>query len=128
LWNGFDYALNKLRRKIEKKIIVWEPFVSLVFEDSLEIQKKTLDLYTKDKTSVLTNTYSHIKNKNKNKKIRLGYFSADFYSHAVSLLISRIFELHNKENFEVYGFALQQPIFQDAMRDRIIIYTCHYYR
>ena len=118
LWNGFDYALNKLRKKIEKKIIVWEPFVSLVFEDSLEIQKKTLDFYTKDKISILTNTYSHIK-KNK-KKIRLGYFSADFYSHAVSLLISRVFELHNKENFEVLGFALQKPIFQDSMRDRII--------
>jgi hypothetical protein len=42
LWNGFDYALNKLRKKIEKKIIVWEPFVSLVFEDSLEIQKKNI--------------------------------------------------------------------------------------
>jgi predicted O-linked N-acetylglucosamine transferase (SPINDLY family) len=118
LWNGFDYALNKLKKKIEKKIIVWEPFVSLVFEDSLEIQKKTLELYTKDKTSILTDIYTRVK-KNK-KKIRLGYFSADFYSHAVSLLISRIFELHNKENFEIYGFALQKPIFQDAMRDRII--------
>jgi predicted O-linked N-acetylglucosamine transferase (SPINDLY family) len=118
LWNGFDYALNKLRKKIEKKIIVWEPFVSLVFEDSLEIQKKTLDLYTKDQTSILTNAYAHIK-KNK-KKIRLGYFSADFYNHAVSLLISRVFELHNKENFEVLGFALQKPIFQDSMRDKII--------
>jgi len=118
LWNGFDYALNKLRKKIEKKIIVWEPFVSLVFEDSLEIQKKTLDFYTKDQTSILTNAYAHIK-KNK-KKIRLGYFSADFYNHAVSLLISRVFELHNKENFEVLGFALQKPIFQDSMRDKII--------
>ena len=118
LWNGFDYALNKLRKKIEKKIIAWEPFVSLVFEDSLEIQKKTLDLFIKDKTSMLTNIYTDIK-KNK-KKIRLGYFSADFHTHAVSLQISRIFELHNKESFEIYGFALQKPIFHDSMRDRII--------
>ena len=118
LWNGFDYTLNKLKKKIEKKIIVWEPFISLIFENSLEIQKKTLELYTKDKLSVLTDIFSPIK-KNK-KKIRLGYFSADFYSHAVSLLISRIFELHNKDNFEVYGFALQKPNFQDSMRDRII--------
>jgi len=118
LWNGFDYALNKLRKKIEKKIIAWEPFVSLVFEDSLEIQKKTLELYTKDKISMLTDIYAHIK-KNK-KKIRLGYFSADFHTHAVSLQISRIFELHNKESFEIYGFALQKPIFHDSMRDRII--------
>ena len=118
LWNGFGYTLNKCRKKNEKKIIAWEPLISLIFEASLENHKKTLDLFTKDKMSTVGNIFTHIKNNKK--KIRLGYFSADFYNHAVSLLIARIFELHNKDSFEVYGFALHKPTFKDTIRDRII--------
>ena len=75
LWNGFGYTLNKCRKKNEKKIIAWEPLISLIFEASLENHKKTLDLFTKDKMSTVGNIFTHIKNNKK--KIRLGYFSAD---------------------------------------------------
>ncbi|MEQ9448809.1 MAG: hypothetical protein RLN70_07840, partial [Rhodospirillaceae bacterium] len=41
-----------------------------------------------------------------NGKIRLGYFSADFCSHATSHLISGVFEKHDRKKFEVIGLAL----------------------
>ncbi|HEY2257032.1 MAG TPA: tetratricopeptide repeat protein, partial [Variovorax sp.] len=51
-------------------------------------------------------------------KIRLGYFSADFYTHATSHLMARLFELHDRERFELIGFSFG-PQLQDAMRERI---------
>ena len=40
------------------------------------------------------------------KKIRVGYFSADFRKHAVMYLIKGLFEMHNKEQFDVYVYSL----------------------
>ena len=42
-----------------------------------------------------------------NSKIRLGYFSPDFLNHPVAALTVELFELHNREKFEVFGFSLR---------------------
>ncbi|MBF0243779.1 MAG: tetratricopeptide repeat protein [Planctomycetes bacterium] len=39
----------------------------------------------------------------KHDKIRIGYLSCDFRWHAVSILTAELFELHNRERFEVYA-------------------------
>ena len=44
--------------------------------------------------------------KNQNKKIKVGYISADFRTHPVSLLLARVIELHDKSKFEIYGYSL----------------------
>lgn len=41
----------------------------------------------------------------KHEKIRIGYLSSDLCLHAVSLLTVELFELHNHDRFEVYGFC-----------------------
>ena len=39
-------------------------------------------------------------------KIRLGYLSGDFRSHAVGSMIAQIFQYHDRSHFEVYGYSL----------------------
>ncbi|MBD2153422.1 TIGR03032 family protein [Leptolyngbya sp. FACHB-16] len=39
-------------------------------------------------------------------KIRLGYVSGDFRHHAVAHLMLRLFELHDREQFEVFAYSL----------------------
>ncbi len=41
-----------------------------------------------------------------NGKIRLGYISPDFRTHAVGILIQDIFQYHNRNVFEVYAYSL----------------------
>ena len=43
---------------------------------------------------------------NQNKKIKIGYVSADFRNHPVSLLLARVIELHDKSKFEIYAYSL----------------------
>ena len=54
---------------------------------------------------------------NQNKKIRVGYISADFRTHPVSLLLARVFELHDKTKFEIYGYSLTKE--EDEMTLRL---------
>ena len=44
------------------------------------------------------------KNKYSNKKIRIGYYAADFHQHAGMINMEGIFKNHNKEKFEIIGF------------------------
>ncbi|VAW89298.1 TPR domain protein, putative component of TonB system [hydrothermal vent metagenome] len=39
-------------------------------------------------------------------RINIGYISNDFRNHVVSQLTIELFELHNRDKFEVFGFAL----------------------
>lgn len=51
-------------------------------------------------------------------RIRIGYFSADFRDHPVSHLTARLFEGHDRRDFEVIGFGFGPPS-SDAGRQRV---------
>ncbi|RRH86635.1 glycosyltransferase family 41 protein [Variovorax beijingensis] len=51
-------------------------------------------------------------------KLRIGYFSSDFRNHATSQLIVRLFECHDRERFECFGFAFG-PATADPMTGRV---------
>lgn len=41
-----------------------------------------------------------------NKRLRLGYLSADFYNHATAWLMTEMLEQHDREHFEVFGYSI----------------------
>jgi predicted O-linked N-acetylglucosamine transferase (SPINDLY family) len=49
-------------------------------------------------------------------KIRIGYFSADFYQHAVCMQMIDLFERHDRGKFEILGFSFGPT--QDQMTGR----------
>jgi predicted O-linked N-acetylglucosamine transferase (SPINDLY family) len=51
-------------------------------------------------------------------KVRVGYFSADFRLHPVSLLMAGVFAAHDRARFEITAFAFG-PRADDAMRTRL---------
>lgn len=53
-----------------------------------------------------------------NPKIRVAYFSPDFHEHPVSYLMAEVFELHNRDQFEIYAFSFGKNT-TDAMRTRV---------
>jgi protein O-GlcNAc transferase len=52
------------------------------------------------------------------KKIRLAYLSADFHEHATAHLITELFELHNRDLFEVLGISYG-PDDRSSIRKRL---------
>ncbi|SDI03580.1 tetratricopeptide repeat protein [Propionivibrio dicarboxylicus] len=61
------------------------------------------------------------------KKIRIGYLSSDFSLHPVSMLTVQMFELHDRECFEVHGYCWS-PEDGSAMRQRVIAAMDHFVR
>ena len=59
-------------------------------------------------------------------RIRIGYFSADFHEHATMYLMARLFELHDRERFEVHAFSFG-PDNDDAMRRRLLGAVEHFH-
>lgn len=51
-------------------------------------------------------------------KIRLGYFSADFRTHPVGLLLVELFELHDRSRFELLAISFGANV-NDPQRERI---------
>jgi hypothetical protein len=47
----------------------------------------------------------------------VGYFSADYKNHPVAFLIAELFELHDRDQFEIYAFSLVKAC--DAMSSRL---------
>ena len=102
-WKSYDEFLNKLKKKINHNVAATLPFNTISLYDSPSLQKKTAEIFIKE-------TFGNIKEKiiskiPKNKKIRIGYYSADFYSHAMAHLLARMFELHDKSKFEIIAFS-----------------------
>ena len=83
-----------------------DPFTLLTFDDSLNRNKKRAELFAKSTISKIKSSKKiNLKVKSSSQKIRIGYFSSDFYNHATMYLISRMLELHNKDIFEIYGYS-----------------------
>lgn len=60
-------------------------------------------------------------------RIRIGYLSGDLCMHAVGLLTVELFELHDREKFEVYGFCWSKDD-GSPLRERIIKAFDHHVR
>ncbi len=61
------------------------------------------------------------------RKIRIGYCSSDFCMHPVSMLTVQLFELHNRDEFEVYGFCWTRQG-HSALRQRVMEAMDHFIR
>jgi predicted O-linked N-acetylglucosamine transferase (SPINDLY family) len=93
---------------ISKKILstkkVSEPFALLALSDDALLHKKSSEIYALKKYPK-NPTLGSIPKHAKKEKIRIGYFSADLRQHAVSILAAELFELHNKNRFEIIAFS-----------------------
>jgi predicted O-linked N-acetylglucosamine transferase (SPINDLY family) len=93
------------------------PFALLSLEDSPERHLIRSKIYSKanypQKTLPLKDRPSK-----RPKRIRIGYFSTDFREHPVAYLIAKVLELHNRDQFEVFGYSLHGAS-SDKMRQRL---------
>ena len=107
-WNGFDEQLKIITNglKNNKKIII--PFQLLSLIDDPEKHKENSKLFAKNFVPVLSNNFK--RKLINNNRIKIGYFSADLNSHAVSQLIYKMLRIHDKKKFQIYcySFGLKQ--------------------
>jgi len=113
LSNELEYIPIKISK--EEKIIL--PFVLFALIDDLILHKKNAEIFAQTQFP-FNPALGSIPKSTANKKIRVGYFSADFRSHAVSMLAVELFELHDKYSFEIIAFSFGDDD-QSHIRQRV---------
>ena len=61
------------------------------------------------------------------RKLRIAYVSSDFSLHPVSMLTAELFELHDRAQFEIYGYCWS-PEDGSSLRQRVIQAMDHFVR
>ncbi len=118
-WKNFHKYVEQLGRAS------FHPFIALnIYDDERKIQAlthnfflKTYGEYAERKTKFVTVM---------SKKIRIGYFSADFYDHATCYLLSDVLSNHNSKEFEIFVYSFG-PIKKDFYRKRVQECVDHFF-
>jgi predicted O-linked N-acetylglucosamine transferase (SPINDLY family) len=100
------------------------PLGILALTDDIELQAQAAANWVARKTAPAAERlagsvpYGH-------KRIRIGYMSSDFCSHAMSYLITELFERHDRTRFEVFGFCASNDD-GSALRRRVVASFDHF--
>jgi predicted O-linked N-acetylglucosamine transferase (SPINDLY family) len=105
-WEGIlslqEEALDGLRHG---KLTAF-PFNLLAWTNDAQLMKKSAELFCERMHPLQKDLEALVPAKTDGRKIRVGYFSADFSEHATMILMARFFEIHDKSKFELFGFPL----------------------
>lgn len=124
-WVGYNDHLSMLFPAVESGFPASVPFPFLAMADDLELQRVCAETYVKDKfpePKELDELKTHLAGR----RVRVGYFSSDFRTHAVGFLTAGLFEVHNSDEFEVFAISLAVPPEGDAYTARIKAAVEHY--
>ena len=123
-WRDLEYHFARLAIDIECGRKVTPCFPVLAVTESLALQRKAAEIYVTNMS--LTTTCPKIPAKGPaRKRIRIGYYSADFHDHATMGLIAGMLECHDKSQFEVFAFSFG-PERADIMRHRATSAVDHF--
>ncbi len=125
LWDDLSSRLDELQDKIHNNEKVIPPFPMLGLIDDPELQRKVTEIFV-NKHHPKNHDLPKIGLYPKHKKIRIGYFSADFREHPVAALTAELYEIHDRSHFEIYGFS-HGPDTKDEMNLRIKAGVDHFY-
>lgn len=115
-WDGFDGALDVVIQQIANGGNVILPFSILGLTDDPAEHRKVAACFVQNELPVGDALGALVK-RPRQERVRLGYYSADFHNHATMYLMAELFELRDKNRFELIGFSFG-PDIQDEMRRR----------
>ena len=104
-WVGLDFEISNLVNSVHagRKSSACLELLALVDDPSIQLKVAKIYGYEQGfKGSAL----GPLQAKPKTEKIRIGYYSSDFKEHPVAYLTADLFEMHDRNKFEVIAFSL----------------------
>jgi predicted O-linked N-acetylglucosamine transferase (SPINDLY family) len=107
-WQNFKVNVKSLSLQINenKKSSLCLPVLALT--DSPLIQRKSSEIWVNDKYP-FSSLFGPIFKSRHRDKIKIGYYSPDFREHPVAYVLAELLELHDKNQFELFGFYFGPP-------------------
>lgn len=116
-WRDFAPEVARLAARIARGEAASNPFTLLSLIGSAPLQRIAAESWVREHCPP-DGSLGPLPRRGRRERIRVGYFSADFRSHATSFLTAGLLETHDRSRFEVIGLSLG-PDTKDDMRRRI---------
>ncbi len=116
-WADFDGEVARIAAGIADDRPVCRPFNLLSLIDSPQLQRQASEIAVRAECTP-QRTLPPFARRPRHERIRVGYFSADLHSHAVTVLTAELFETHDRSRFETIAFSLGANV-RDSARERI---------
>lgn len=116
-WSGTGEMIARAKAEIAAGRKASVPFALLSVMDEPQLHRRAAAIYT-NFAHPRIGTLGPIVKRAARKRVRVGYFSADFHDHPVGRVLAEILEARDTARFEVFGFSFG-PDTQDGTRKRI---------
>jgi predicted O-linked N-acetylglucosamine transferase (SPINDLY family) len=103
-WAGLDAAFVTLTAELGKGSKVTQPFTVLACSDQLTLQRRAAEIFANEGERQ-QRPLPVLPTRKRAEVIHLGYYSADFYSHATTQLMAGLVDHHDRTRFVVSAFA-----------------------
>jgi predicted O-linked N-acetylglucosamine transferase (SPINDLY family) len=130
-WSGFAQAVTQIADGLQQGRKVAAPFAIMAAIDDAGLQKKAAQMFATTLAGPAGDLPDFVQNSHPPvdaavpRKIRVAYYSADYYNHATAYLMAQLFESHDRSKFEWYAFSFG-PDVQDEMRTRVAAAFDHF--
>jgi predicted O-linked N-acetylglucosamine transferase (SPINDLY family) len=102
-WNNISSVFSAIKDKVLQDKYIVDPLIFQAINDDPALNLKCSQAWTKVQFQKFNSQFN---NSFKKKKIRIAYISPDFRNHPVLHLTKKIYELHDRSKFEIYGYQL----------------------
>ncbi len=119
-WSDFDGQVRDLAQKIERGESATPPLPVLALLDAPPLQRKAAEIWmgAMHPAPGVAGVQPAPRGGGTRSKIRIGYYSGDYYDHPTTTLIAELFERHDRAKFELFGFSFGLDK-HDGMRRRV---------
>lgn len=127
-WENLPALIEQMRNQLAHQQPVSSPFDLVVSSDSPEYQKFCTQSYLERNgfTEKPLSTQPFDFTEQYHSRIKIAYVSADFFNHATAILMAELFELHDKNRFEIYAYSYGETV-EDEWRARLKNAFEHFY-
>lgn len=103
-WSSVEEIEKQIIFNSQKGLLEIDPFKALSLCDDPEIQKIIASNYYNAKYNLTSESIENKCPKVEKHRYKIGYYSSDFYNHATMHLMLELFDLHDKNKFDIHIF------------------------
>jgi protein O-GlcNAc transferase len=118
-WEGFETDVARIGLALQAEQAVCVPLPVVALFDEPQMHNLAARIWVRDACPP-DSALGPIPARPRSGRIRVGYFSADFRSHPVSLLTAGMFEAHDRSKIETFAFAFGPVAPEDPLRARLV--------
>ena len=115
-WRGRDDLVARYRAGVAAGTPGLSPFAFLSLPSTRAEQRKCAQTWAADLATIEPLPRRRVLSAG---RLRIGYLSGDFHSHATAFLAAGLFEQHDRASFEVFGYSTG-PDDRTPMRARVV--------